>query len=340
MNVIEQETSKLIERAQQLEASDIHLHPSESRTNVWLRMQGELVPWITINQGRASKWIAHLKYKAGMDLGERRRPQHGAIQHPLPGKELHIRLSTLPSDGVERLVIRLLPQHEHHPLQKLALFPEDATRLETLLKRPHGLVLFTGPTGSGKTTTMYTLLHHLVTSKLRQVITIEDPIEQTHPLFTQMQVNEHAGLTYESGLKSALRHDPDVLMLGEIRDVNTAAMAVRAAMTGHLVLSTLHTKSAARAVERLCELGIPKSDVLDVTEAVVSQRLVSMKCPYCKDTCHLYCPSRQRLGRRGIYEISHQQDLFTRHHSDQIRRRLYKAAALGYISHAEGGADG
>ena len=212
-----------------------------------------------------------------MDIGEKRRPQNGAITITLEDKVVGLRLSTLPTAYLESLVIRLIPQYNILPLEQLSLFPNTAHRLISLLKHSHGMIIFTGPTGSGKTTTLYSLLHHTQELLNRNVITLEDPIENQSEKMLQVQINEKAGITYAVGLKAALRHDPDVIMVGEIRDAETAKIAIRASLTGHLILTTMHSRDAEGAIFRLLEFGVSWLEIQQSVIAVTAQRLVELK---------------------------------------------------------------
>ncbi|WP_018923786.1 competence type IV pilus ATPase ComGA [Salsuginibacillus kocurii] len=341
MKSLEHITHDILRQALHAKASDIHFHPRPTDVVLSMRINGKLHRIQTLLKTQATKIISHLKFKAGMDIGEYRRPQHGALQMRIDDTLFHLRLSTLPTPFFERLVIRLLPHEEIDLLQDLPLFIADTKRLERLLHYPQGLIVATGPTGSGKTTTMYALLKRYLTLSDRQVITVEDPVEKQTASFTQMSVNELAGLTYQHALKAALRHDPDALMVGEIRDPETAALAVRAALTGHLVFSTMHTSTARGALYRLREFGVLESDIQETLQAVISQRLIPLTCPWCEDECSLYCPNYERQGRKAIYDILDRSEVLKAsqemtHGSSQLRRgqlgkQIKKGIALGYL---------
>jgi competence protein ComGA len=238
-----------------------------------------------------------------MDIGEKRRPQNGSFSHTVEGNVIGLRLSTLPASHSESLVIRLLPQQQQIPFFQLSLFPDMTRKLMSLLQHAHGLIIFTGPTGSGKTSTLYSLLHETSHLFHRNVITLEDPIEKHSDTVLQVQVNEKAGITYTTGLKAILRHDPDIIMVGEIRDAETAQIAVRAALTGHLVLSTLHTRDARGAIFRLKEFGVSWLEIEQTLLAVTAQRLVELSCPYCQVECSPYCYSSGRWKRASVIEL-------------------------------------
>ncbi|MBB6448884.1 competence protein ComGA [Geomicrobium halophilum] len=277
MTTTQEECTKLFCLAHEHQATDVHFHPYPDYTAVLFRTEGDLKETRRLSRTYADKMIAHLKFQSGMDIGERRLPQNGSLSMIQGEKSLAIRLSTIPIAEGERLVARLLPANDHLKLSQLPLLESSSRKLHDLAQLDHGLIIFTGPTGSGKTTTMYALLQEISRQTIRHVISVEDPIEKPQKAFTQMQVNEQAGLFYTDALKAALRHDPDVLMVGEIRDEKTAKMAVRAAMTGHLVLTTMHTRNTSGALVRLLEFGVPANYIYESTAAVVAQRLVHVR---------------------------------------------------------------
>ncbi|HEU5140509.1 MAG TPA: competence type IV pilus ATPase ComGA [Bacillales bacterium] len=303
MNDVEQTSRSLLKRAVETGASDVHLIPRRKDTLVRFRIDDVLSDITTMSKRFSEKLISHFKFLAGMDIGEKRRPQDGALDTQINGQFINLRLSTLPTPFNESLVLRLLPQDQTYSLSELSLFPETANQLLSLMTPLNGLILITGPTGSGKTTLLYSLLNEAVDRFNRQVVTFEDPIEKKSDRFVQMEVNEKAEITYAEGFKSILRHDPDVIMIGEIRDSETAKVAVRASLSGHLVLSTLHTKDSIGGVYRLLELGIPLSYLEQSLRAVIAQRLVALVCPFCGDDCRPECRRRRKRRRLGIYEM-------------------------------------
>jgi competence protein ComGA len=337
--------NRIIKDAARNQATDIHILPRKNDTLVQIRLTNQLIPRLTLPKEECDKLISHFKFTANMDIGERRRPQNGAIFCEVDGKLMGLRLSTLPSNSRESLVIRLLPQQEQIPFHQLSLFPSMTRKLLALLKHAHGLIIFTGPTGSGKTTTLYSLLNETAHLFHRNVITLEDPIEKNYDSVLQVQVNEKAGVTYAAGLKAILRHDPDIIMVGEIRDAETAKIAVRAALTGHLVLSTMHTRDAKGAVYRLHEFGVNWLEVEQTLIAVTAQRLVELTCPFCEGSCPPYCYSYGRWKRASVFELLSGRNLNLvmraakgekletnyRHIADVIR----KGIALGYIKGTE-----
>ena len=327
------------------QATDIHIIPRRKDTLVQFRLTSKLIPRLCLPREDCDRLISHFKFSANMDIGEKRRPQSGALICELDGKRIGLRLSTLPSNQTESLVIRLLPQNEQIPFHQLSLFPSITRKLLALLKHAHGLIIFTGPTGSGKTTTLYSLLNETAHMFQRSVITLEDPIEKSYDSVLQVQVNEKAGVTYAAGLKAILRHDPDIIMVGEIRDSETAKIAVRAALTGHLVLSTMHTRDSRGAVYRLHEFGVNSLEVEQTLIAVTAQRLVELTCPYCGEDCSPYCYSYGRWKRASVFELLTGRNLNgvmreVRGESalinyPTIKDTIRKGIALGYIKETE-----
>jgi general secretion pathway protein E len=269
-------------------ASDIHLEPRREQGVIRFRIDGVLHPVYQMPMGVMNAMIARIKLLGRMDVVEKRRPQDGRIKTLRPGvgagrgDEVEMRLSTLPTAFGEKLVMRIFdPEATVKDLSALGFAPHDALRWEGLTKRPHGIVLVTGPTGSGKTTTLYATLKRLATEEVN-VSTVEDPIEMIEPAFNQTQVQTHLDLDFAQGLRALMRQDPDIIMVGEIRDLPTAEMAVQAALTGHLVFTTLHTNDAPSAIMRLMELGIPPYLINATVLGVLAQRLVRTLCPACR----------------------------------------------------------
>ncbi|AGT32775.1 competence protein ComG [Geobacillus genomosp. 3] len=340
---IEQVANRLLAEAVQRRASDLHLIPRRHDAAIRLRVDGMLIDVGTLPKEIAERVIVHFKFLADMDIGERRRPQSGAMEVNESGETVYLRLSTLPTLYDESLVIRLLPQRFSLPLRELSLFSHSTARLFSFMQQPQGLILLTGPTGSGKTTTLYTLLDVCQAERQRNIITLEDPVEKRNDRFLQVQINEKAGITYAASLKAALRHDPDVLMVGEIRDHDTAAIAVRSSLSGHLVVSTMHAADAVGAVYRLHEFGVPPGDLAETLLAVSAQRLVELCCPLCGDDCHPACRRLQRRRRAAVHELLYGPELMNviRSLSDSDGRRprrhmtlgrlIRKGIALGYL---------
>ncbi len=264
-------------------ASDIHLEPRREQGVIRFRIDGVLHPVYQLPVSVLAAMTARIKLLGRMDVVEKRRPQDGRIKTKGPrGDEVEMRLSTLPTAFGEKMVMRIFdPDTTVKNLDALGFSAHDAKRWEALVKRPHGIILVTGPTGSGKTTTLYSTLKRLATEEVN-VNTIEDPIEMIEPAFNQTQVQTHLDFDFAQGLRALMRQDPDILMVGEIRDLPTADMAVQAALTGHLVFSTLHTNDAPSAVMRLMELGVAPYLINATVLGVLGQRLVRTLCPQCK----------------------------------------------------------
>ena len=269
-------------------ASDIHLEPRREQGVIRFRIDGVLHPVYQMPIGVMNAMIARIKLLGRMDVVEKRRPQDGRIKTLRPGvgavrgDEVEMRLSTLPTAFGEKLVMRIFdPEATVKDLSALGFSTHDASRWEALTRRPHGIVLVTGPTGSGKTTTLYATLKRLATEEVN-VSTVEDPIEMIEPAFNQTQVQPHLDLDFAQGLRALMRQDPDIIMVGEVRDLPTAEMAVQAALTGHLVFTTLHTNDAPSAIMRLMELGIPPYLINATVLGVLAQRLVRTLCPACR----------------------------------------------------------
>ncbi len=264
-------------------ASDIHLEPRRDQGVIRFRIDGVLHPVYQVPPGVMNAITARVKLLGRMDVVEKRRPQDGRIKTRNPGgDEIEMRLSTLPTAFGEKLVMRIFdPDTAVKDLAALGFSPHDAARWEQLVQRPHGIILVTGPTGSGKTTTLYSTLRRVATEEVN-VSTIEDPIERIDPALNQTQVQPQLDFSFAEGVRALMRQDPDIIMIGEIRDLETAEMAVQAALTGHLVFSTLHTNDAPSALTRLMELGVPAYLLNATILGVLAQRLVRTLCPACK----------------------------------------------------------
>ena len=263
-------------------ASDIHIETQERRLSVRFRVDGLLREMVQPRRALAPLLVSRIKVMARLDIAEKRLPQDGRVSLRVGGHEVDVRVSTIPSQYGERVVMRLLDRGATRlGLPHLGMSAQDAERFTKLLARPDGMLLVTGPTGSGKTTTLYAALDHL-NDKTRNIMTVEDPIEYSLDGVGQMQVNPRTELTFARGLRAILRQDPDVIMVGEIRDRETAQVAVESAMTGHFVLSTLHTNTAIGAVARLIDMGVERFLLAPMLRGVVAQRLVRRLCPVCK----------------------------------------------------------
>ena len=265
-------------------ASDIHLEPRREQGVIRFRIDGVLHPVYQMPMGVLNAMTARIKLLGRMDVVEKRRPQDGRIKTRNPrGDEVEMRLSTLPTAFGEKMVMRIFdPDTAVKDLDALGFTPHDAQRWEGLVRRPHGIILVTGPTGSGKTTTLYSTLKRVATEEVN-VSTVEDPIEMIEPAFNQTQVQPQLDFGFSEGLRALMRQDPDIIMVGEIRDIQTAEMAVQAALTGHLVFSTLHTNDAPSALSRLMELGVPAYLINATVLGVLAQRLVRTLCRQCRE---------------------------------------------------------
>ncbi|WZX99367.1 competence type IV pilus ATPase ComGA [Bacillus sp. FSL W7-1360] len=267
----------LIKEAINRQASDIHFTPQEDGYRIAYRIHGQmndetLLPWM-----EAARLLSHFKYTAGMDIGERRKPQSTSMTFTHEQQTYHLRLSTLPAKKAESLAIRLTPRFASYTLDQLPVLKSHSKRLKSFLTYESGLLLFTGATGSGKTTTLYACIKALLAQKQRAIVSIEDPVEHEIDGIVQVETNERAGITFSSALKAVLRHDPDIIVIGEIRDQTTAQLAFRAALTGHLVLATLHTGSARMARHRLEQFEIAQCDWMEAIRAIIHQKLVPLK---------------------------------------------------------------
>ncbi len=316
----------LIAQAVKERASDIHIEPEESMLRVRFRIDGILREIYTQPKKLQGAIISRAKIMANLDIAERRIPQDGRIQMIVDGKPIDLRVSTLPTVYGENIVMRILDKSNLRVKLEDLGFGEMEGKVRAMLDRPNGLILVTGPTGSGKTTTLYSALNEV--SKIdKNTITLEDPVEYRLPLIRQSQVNVKAGMTFAAGLRAILRQDPDIVMVGEIRDAETAKIAVEAAMTGHLVLSTLHTNDAPSALPRLVDMGVEPFLVATATAGVLAQRLVRRICSACKisfdppestlkaigmegkkvllyrgEGCRV-CSGSGYKGRLGVYEV-------------------------------------
>jgi general secretion pathway protein E len=284
-------------RALQLRASDIHVHPYEAKIQIRYRIDGILYDTLSLNKNVLPLIISRIKVMAGMDIAERRLPQDGRCSVRLGQREVDLRISTVPTSYGERSVMRLLDKSTGlFGLNELGLCMEDLKKFDSLLTRSHGVIFVTGPTGSGKSTTLYACLNR-INSAEKNVITIEDPIEYQLGGISQIQVASKKGMTFATSLRHVLRQDPDVIMIGEVRDIETARMAIQSSLTGHLVFSTLHTNDSAGAVSRLLDLGVEPYLVSSSLIAIIAQRLVRKVCPDCKKS---FEPSPHELKELGL----------------------------------------
>ena len=278
--------------------TDIHIEPMETDLRIRYRIDGVLHPTPLPPQMKRfqSAIISRIKVMAGMDIAEKRLPQDGRISLRVKGEEIDVRVSTMPTVYGESVSLRLLMRSSGmFGMDRLGLFKDDEEILQRLIRRPHGILLVTGPTGSGKSTSLYAWLH-TINSVDKRILTVEDPIEYEMAGINQIQMRPEIGLTFAVGLRHILRQDPDVIMVGEVRDQETADIAIRAALTGHLVFSTLHTNDAAGAVTRLVDMGIEPFLVASSVEALVAQRLIRRLCPACKRPWSVDRPFLEKLG--------------------------------------------
>jgi general secretion pathway protein E len=272
----------IIAEAVKLKASDIHIEPYERTLSIRLRIDGVLREILSLPARMTPVLTSRVKVMARLDIAEKRLPQDGRISLSLGGKLIDVRVSTLPARFGERVVMRILDKEEaSFDLDALGMPAETLRRFRSVLQRPNGIILVTGPTGSGKTTTLYAALR-LLNDPSRNILTVEDPVEYAIDGVGQTQINPKVGMTFATGLRAILRQDPDIVMVGEIRDVETAEIAIQAALTGHLVLSTVHTNSAVGAVTRLRDMGAEPFLLSSTIAAVLAQRLVRRLCPTCK----------------------------------------------------------
>ncbi len=296
-----------LEEAVKLGASDIHVEPSETVVNVRYRIDGDLYQHAQFDMSFFPAISTRIKILSDIDIAEKRIPQDGHITKEIGNERVDFRVSTLPTIHGEKIVIRVLDKKIFSlSLKELNFSQEVQDMIHKILKHPHGIILLTGPTGSGKTTTLYSFLKELNKPNVN-IVTIEDPVEYSMESINQIQINTKADLTFASSLRSILRQDPDIIMVGEIRDEETAQIAIRAAITGHLVLSTLHTNEAPGAVTRLIDMGVPAYLVSDALVAVISQRLLKRLCPYCKRPVTTTADQRRALGLKEditIYEAN------------------------------------
>ncbi len=319
----------IIENSYRADATDIHIEPFKTYTRIRIRVNGDLVEMMNISSAVHSALTTRLKLISGMNIAEKRIPQDGRFTQVVDGTTLDVRVSSLPTVHGEKIVIRILStgQIALRKITDLGMSDHNYELFESMIRCPHGVILVTGPTGSGKTTTLYAALGELAKPNVN-VITVEDPVEKAIDGINQVQVNTKAGMTFAAALRSILRQDPDIVMIGEMRDAETADIGIRAAITGHLVLSTLHTNDAASTVVRLVDMGVAAYMVATSLIGVIAQRLVKVLCPKCKtprmstqeenelmgidhsiqiyDPCG--CPECNNTGYRGrtaIHEIIH-----------------------------------
>jgi type IV pilus assembly protein PilB len=324
-----QVVGRILTQAMRDRASDVHIEPTDGQIRVRFRIDGALKEVLTLPASMAIGLVSRIKIMAGMNIVERRRPQDGQLRTDIDGREVDVRVSTLATIWGEACVMRILDRTRSvMRLSDLGMPDDSAARYTEFVKAPFGMVLCAGPTGSGKTTTLYATLSE-ISDPSRNVMTIEDPVEYVFPSVNQIQTNEQAGLTFATGLRSILRQDPDVILVGEIRDVETARIAVQSALTGHFVLSSLHATDSVSALHRFLDMGIESFLIASSVVGIVGQRLVRRICPSCKETYELsdaersfyeesggmaktefvrgrgcnFCSGTGYQGRVGVYEL-------------------------------------
>jgi len=287
----------ILEQAANARASDVHIEPAEDSVRVRFRVDGTLSIALTPPLNAHAAIIARIKIMSNLDIAERRRPQDGRLDLSYGARNIDVRVSTMPTVYGEKVVLRLLDRASFLiPKEALGMTKANTAKFETLLRHPHGIILISGPTGSGKTTTLYAMLNEL-NEPSKNIITIEDPVEYVMAGLNQVQVNSKAGLTFASGLRSILRQDPNIIMVGEIRDEETVEIAIRAAITGHLVLSTIHTNDAASTITRIEDMNVEPFLLSASLIGVIAQRLVRKNCPQCSED---YNPDAGLLNLIGL----------------------------------------
>lgn len=293
--------NSLLTRGYKAGTSDIHVEPYEDKTMIRMRIDGMLVDYVQLSKNLHQTLLVRIKIMSNMDIAERRVPQDGHFLTEIDGNRMNLRVSVIPTVHGEKAVLRFL--NSNMPIlneQQYGMNQENFIKICQMLKMPHGIIYITGPTGSGKTTTLYMILEALAKRQLN-ISTIEDPVEKNIERVNQMQINTMAGLTFESGLRALLRQDPDIILVGETRDAQTASISVRAAITGHLVLSTLHTNDAISSIVRLEDMGIEPYLIANSLIGSVSQRLVRTICPHCKQRVTVSDADRKLLGKDAVY---------------------------------------
>ncbi|WP_099220972.1 competence type IV pilus ATPase ComGA [Listeria costaricensis] len=328
----QQKLTALLTSAKELRASDIHLSPRREDYHCYFRMNGDFCLIETCSITEAQKLITYLKFQASMDIGEKRRPQTGQYEISLDQQRISLRLSTLlDKSGLESLVIRLFSEGDILPFYKSTPFLFNCLQMFQNAEKNSGLLLFSGKTGSGKSSSMYGLAELLYQHHARKIVTIENPVEHYHQAFLQIEINEKAGLTYQEILREVLRHDPDIIIIGEIRDSETAQMAIRAALTGHLVLSTVHAGSLKGILNRLTELGLSKSDLAEGLIGISHQRIFSLYCPLCDGKCQPYC-THLKEKRTVLYEYLENEAIWQQSaRFISISHQFQKGVCYGYF---------
>ncbi|SDK10734.1 competence type IV pilus ATPase ComGA [Alkalibacterium thalassium] len=295
----------LLTVADSYRTSDIHVLPEQKHYDIYFRLNGQMDKQFYLDREEGGRLISLFKYLSNMDVGEKRRPQSGSMTFQLEKKAIDLRFSTISNyQSQESLVIRLLKQKETDVSDIGTFFQYEWQQLKKLADAKSGLLLFSGPVDSGKTTTMYHLVKNRIRGEKQQVITVEDPVEIEEVSFLQTQVNETAGVSYEHLLKSSLRHHPDVIIVGEIRDEETARMVIRGALTGHLIVASIHAKNCTGVISRLMELGISRPLLQQTLIGISFQTLLPLYCPLCETNCRTFCTHYPRDQKRAaLFEV-------------------------------------
>ncbi|MCL7749123.1 competence type IV pilus ATPase ComGA [Halalkalibacter alkaliphilus] len=342
MYEIEYYSKHLLDEAISRKVTDLHFIPEEDHYVITYRFNGIMEPRGRLPLKMAERLISHFKYRSGMDIGERRKPQSASmIYKEQSSLSYSLRLSTLPSREKESLAIRILPNFSLQTFSSLSILRNQAKNLESITSLTHGLCLVSGPTGSGKTTTLYTIVESIIKKGGKRVITIEDPVERNIDNAIQIEVNSKTGITFDYALKATLRHDPDVILVGEIRDEVTAKIAIRAALTGHLVLATVHANDCYSALVRMRDLGASQLDLIQCCRYVLSQRIVTTKCPYCIEECLPVCARARTMSRAAVFELLEgirlKKSLMNESKCENasLVKQARKAWALGYLQDKE-----
>ena len=323
----------IVENSFRADATDIHIEPFKTYTRIRIRVNGDLVELMNVANQVHNSLTTRLKLISGMNIAEKRVPQDGRFTQVVDGTTLDVRVSSLPTVNGEKIVIRILStgQIALRKITDLGMSDYNYRMFESMIKCPHGVMLVTGPTGSGKTTTLYAALGELAKPNVN-VITVEDPVEKQIDGINQVQVNSKAGMTFAAALRSILRQDPDIVMIGEMRDSETAEIGIRAAITGHLVLSTLHTNDAASTIVRLVDMGIPPYMVASSLIGVIAQRLVKVLCPKCK-TARMSTPDENKLMK-----LDHSMPIYESRGCPECNNTGYKGrTAIHEIIHCSAG---
>lgn len=308
---IKERAEKLIQEASYYNSSDVYIHPEGEGYRIYIRTNGGLIHYRDLHVEIGQRMISYFKFLGNMDVSERRRPQSGGAKIYPQGKLRNLRLSTMTNYQMEEsLVIRLINPRKDFRLEEHTYFPQQVKKMTELVKNQSGLILFSGPVSSGKTTTMYQLIRKEAFTQNKSVITIEDPVEIEEERFLQIQVNEKAGISYDLMLRQSLRHHPDIIIIGEIRDEKTAQAAIRSALTGHLILATIHAKNAEGVLNRLIDLGVSLDLLQQVVIGIVFQKIIPRYCDMCQGNCHLSCNHLNKgMKKATLFDVRIKEDI-------------------------------